>query len=201
MKLIIITIIIVLFFVYNKYKNIIKSRQLYDPCDAIRCDAKSKCINGECVKDIKICCKALNASCLSCQRNMNKEKFCKLFPNTNGCTNKKIKINDLKIGYGIGARYGHMVTIKYTGFFENKEFDSTYCKKHFSFQLGVGPIINGLHEGIRGMKIGGVREVLIPSNLAFGKKGIGIIPPNSILLYKIELIDINSIVEDIINKK
>ena len=62
-------------------------------------------------------------------------------------------------------------TIKYSGFFKNgKEFDSTYCKKHFTFQLGVSPIINSLHEGIRGMKIGGVREVIIPSNLAYGKK-------------------------------
>ena len=110
MKLIIITIIIVLFFVYNKYKNIIKSRQLYDPCDTIRCSNGTYCNNGNCIKkknSSKICCKAMTASCLSCQENISIKEYCKKYPNVIGCE-KKIKINDLKIGSGIRARYGHM---------------------------------------------------------------------------------------------
>ena len=82
----------------------------------------------------------------------------------------------------------------YTGSLENgHKFDSSHDKgKPFTFTLGKGEVIKGWDEGILGMKVGGKRTLIIPSELAYSKRGLGnIIPPNACLVFKVELINIS----------
>ena len=112
-------------------------------------------------------------------------------------TSSGLIISDQTIGNGSEAEAGQNVAVHYTGWlYENgwicKKFDSSvYRNQVFSFPLGAGRVIPGWDEGVQGMKIGGKRTLIIPSNLAYGPSGAGgVIPPNATLLFEIELIEI-----------
>ncbi|MCP6726722.1 MAG: FKBP-type peptidyl-prolyl cis-trans isomerase [Patescibacteria group bacterium] len=105
----------------------------------------------------------------------------------------KLKIEDIKVGEGATAEAGDQVTVHYVGTFENgTTFDSSRAKDTpFTFTLGVGQVIQGWDEGVAGMQIGGVRNLTIAPELAYGAGGIpGAIPPNSTLYFEVELIGI-----------
>ena len=107
-------------------------------------------------------------------------------------TSSGLKISDLKIGSGAEASAGQDVSVNYRGTLENgKEFDSSYGRAPFNFSLGSGQVIKGWDEGVAGMKIGGKRKLIIPPELGYGKRGIGSIPPNSTLIFEVELLGIN----------
>jgi len=95
-------------------------------------------------------------------------------------------------GSGDKPQIGDIVTIHYTGtFIDGKPFDSSLERhKPLSFTFGKNQIIPGLEEGIAKMRKGGKAQLIIPSNLAYGSKGQGIIPPYSTLIFDVELLDI-----------
>jgi len=98
---------------------------------------------------------------------------------------------DLLIGQGNEATEGKIVEVRYTGWLKNgKKFDSTEsCDKPMTFRMGAGDVIKGLDEGISGMREGGKRRLIIPPGLGFGKQGGGgVIPPNEVLTYEVELL-------------
>jgi len=99
-------------------------------------------------------------------------------------------IEDLVLGSGIPATAGKKVQVKYTGRFENgKVFDSS-LKAPFSFRLGTGQVIKGWDMGVKGMKVGGKRKLIVPPALGYGAKGVpGSIPANATLHFEVELID------------
>ena len=103
-----------------------------------------------------------------------------------------LKYWDTKVGTGTTATAGHKVKVHYTGWLTNgKKFDSSVGGKPFEFQLGGGQVIKGWDEGVAGMKVGGKRRLEIPSELAYGAKGYpGAIPPNSTLIFDVELLDV-----------
>lgn len=105
---------------------------------------------------------------------------------------KKMKIEDITMGQGKEAKSGDTVVVNYKGTLENgKQFDSSYDRgQSFETQIGVGKVIKGWDEGIPGMKVGGKRKLTIPPELAYGREGQGEIPPNSVLIFEVELLDV-----------
>jgi len=107
---------------------------------------------------------------------------------------------DEKVGTGREAILGNTVYVHYTGWlhdpFAYKErgnkFDSSVGQQPFSFSLGAGRVIKGWEQGVAGMKVGGKRTLVIPPELAYGVTGAGngMIPPNSYLIFDIELLDV-----------
>ena len=116
-----------------------------------------------------------------------------------GCNNKEIImengliIEDKVIGEGVVAEKYSIATVHYTGRLEKgKQFDSSkqIGREPLRFTLGVGQVIKGWDQGIIGMKVGGQRKLIIPPHLGYGDQDIGVIPPNSTLIFNIELIEI-----------
>ena len=109
-----------------------------------------------------------------------------------GAAPTKLETKDLIVGTGAEAKAGETVTVNYVGvlFHGGKEFDASWKRKEpFSFALGASQVIKGWDQGIPGMKVGGRRELVIPSNLAYGPKGSGSsIPPNAPLVFVVDLL-------------
>jgi FKBP-type peptidyl-prolyl cis-trans isomerase len=100
-------------------------------------------------------------------------------------------IVEMKKGMGAAPTPGKKVTVHYLGYFiDGKVFDSSYDRnKAFVFNYGVGEVIQGWDEGLSQMKIGGKYKLVIPSHLAYGDVKRGPIPPNSTLVFEMELLD------------
>jgi FKBP-type peptidyl-prolyl cis-trans isomerase len=107
-------------------------------------------------------------------------------------TSSGVQYWDIRIGTGATAMKGQTVTVHYTGWFTNgKKFDSSIGGKPLPFKLGAHEVIQGWEDGIAGMKVGGKRQLKIPSELGYGSKGYpGAIPPNATLIFDVELISI-----------
>jgi peptidylprolyl isomerase len=105
---------------------------------------------------------------------------------------KKLETKDLIVGTGAEAKTGETVTVNYVGvlFKGGTEFDASWKRKEpFQFKLGEGQVIKGWDQGVAGMKVGGRRELIIPSELAYGKTGSPpAIPPNAPLVFVIDLL-------------
>jgi len=106
-------------------------------------------------------------------------------------TDSGLKYYDIKVGDGEAPAKGQTVTAHYTGWLEDgTKFDSSLDRgQPFSFKLGAGQVIPGWDEGIGTMKVGGVRQLIIPPDLAYGARGAGgVIPPNATLTFEVELL-------------
>lgn len=100
---------------------------------------------------------------------------------------------DLEQGSGELAEAGRDVVVHYTGWLPSgQEFDSSHDRgEPYVFLLGTGDVIQGWHEGVAGMKVGGRRKLVIPPELAYGEAGRpGAIPPNATLVFDVELLDV-----------
>ena len=99
---------------------------------------------------------------------------------------------DLVVGTGATAAVGDTVTVHYIGTFTNgTKFDSSYdAGQPFPFRIGAGQVIAGWDQGVPGMKVGGKRRLTIPPSLAYGSQGRGPIPPNTTLVFEIDLLSI-----------
>jgi peptidylprolyl isomerase len=103
-----------------------------------------------------------------------------------------LRYYDIVEGDGTEATTGSAVTVNYTGWLtDNVKFDSSIDSgMPFPFTLGTGQVIPGWDEGVAGMKVGGIRQLVIPSALAYGETGSGVIPPGATLIFEVELLDV-----------
>lgn len=105
---------------------------------------------------------------------------------------------DIRVGTGAEATAGRTLTVNYTGWLYNPsgtdgkgtQFDSSAGRGPFSFVLGRGQVIAGWDQGVAGMRVGGLRRLVLPPNLAYGASGNGPIPPNATLVFDIELLNV-----------
>ena len=100
-------------------------------------------------------------------------------------------IEDIITGTGDEAKPGTTVSAHYVGvaFSTGEEFDASWNRgEPFSFTLGAGGVIPGWDQGVEGMKVGGRRMLIIPPELAYGSEGVGPIPPESTLVFVIDLL-------------
>jgi len=104
---------------------------------------------------------------------------------------------DTVVGTGAEAVAGKTATVHYTGYlydatkastsYKGTKFDTSVGGTPLSYVVASGQLITGFDEGVKGMKVGGKRTVLIPASMGYGAKGQGSIPPNANLVFDIEL--------------
>jgi len=102
-----------------------------------------------------------------------------------------IKFVDLVAGDGPAVTNGQLIEVNYTGWLQDgTKFDSSFDSgQPLTFNLGLGQVIAGWDLGLRDMKVGATRQLVIPAALAYGDKGAGgVIPPNANLVFEVELI-------------
>jgi peptidylprolyl isomerase len=106
-----------------------------------------------------------------------------------------LRYTDTVVGTGAEAKTGSYVTVNYTGTLtDGTQFDTSVGKAPLNFTIdGSTPfrVIDGWNQGVKGMKVGGKRHLVVPSNLGYGAQGAqGVIPPNATLLFDIELLEV-----------
>lgn len=108
-------------------------------------------------------------------------------------TSSGLEYIEVKEGTGEAAKAGNTVTVHYTGWLVNgTKFDSSLDRgESFSFPLGAQRVIQGWDEGVAGMKVTGIRKLIIPADLGYGARGAGgAIPPNATLIFEVQLLGI-----------
>lgn len=110
----------------------------------------------------------------------------------------ELKKTDTLAGSGRLAMAANMVSVHYSGWLyaprserqQGAHIDSSGKGAPFSFKLGAGSVIKGWDEGVRGMRVGGKRTLIVPAHMAFGKAGRGSVPAGANLIFEIELVDV-----------
>ncbi|SHH42685.1 FKBP-type peptidyl-prolyl cis-trans isomerase [Massilia sp. CF038] len=105
---------------------------------------------------------------------------------------------DISVGTGAEAVAAKTVKVHYTGWlyntnmanFKGTQFDSSAGKAPFTFTIGTNQVIPGFEQGVLGMRVGGKRTVVIPSSLGYGANGNSVVPPNSGLVFEMELVEV-----------
>lgn len=105
---------------------------------------------------------------------------------------------DIRLGTGTEAIAGKILTVNYTGWLydgnrtdlKGLQFDSSVGLPPLQFTLGTGSVIEGFDRGMTGMKVGGIRRIVIPPSLGYGTSRNNSIPANATLLFEVELLDV-----------
>ena len=107
----------------------------------------------------------------------------------------ELQIDDITVGDGGEATAGAKVAVHYVGvaFSSGEEFDASWNRDQpFEFKLGKGQVIPGWDTGVQGMKVGGRRQLTIPSAMAYGARGAGgVIKPHEPLVFVIDLLSVD----------
>ncbi|MGW3516238.1 FKBP-type peptidyl-prolyl cis-trans isomerase [Streptomyces hydrogenans] len=106
----------------------------------------------------------------------------------------ELTVRDLVVGDGPEAKPGMVARVHYVGvtFASGKEFDSSWDRDQpFKFALGGGRAVKGFDRGVRGMRVGGRREIIVPPRLGYGKQSPSpLIPPGSTLVFVVDLLSV-----------
>ncbi len=97
---------------------------------------------------------------------------------------------DITVGTGAVVANGQTLEVRYTGWLSSGfQFDSNRAAAStFSFVLGTGNVIQGWHEGLQGIRVGGSRQLIIPATLGYGPGGSGPIPGNAVIVFTVDVV-------------
>jgi hypothetical protein len=99
--------------------------------------------------------------------------------------------DDDPVGEGDSLGVDMTAVVHYSGWLpDGTLIDTSREGEPFRFRVGAGEVIDAWDIGVVGMRVGGTRRLVIPSDLGYGSAGIGIVPPNAILVFAIELLEI-----------
>lgn len=113
-------------------------------------------------------------------------------PKLSGKESTKLVAEDIVKGSGRAAKAGDNVVVHYVGvlYDTGEQFDASWDSgRPFNFALGQGNVIPGWDKGLEGMKVGGRRILVIPSDLAYGDQGQGPIPPGATLVFVVDMLN------------
>jgi len=99
-------------------------------------------------------------------------------------------VYDVQVGTGDMATASRHVELHHVGMFVDGRIFTQTGRKPFSFTLGEGRVIDGWEDGVLGMRVGGRRKLVIPSELAYGQQGDGAIPPGAVLVFDVTLVGV-----------
>ena len=116
-------------------------------------------------------------------------------PSSSGATFSSV---DLTVGNGDTVAKGDRIKVWYTGWIyvksapgnKGESFDSNRTRELFRYIVGTGHVIEGWDQGVPGMKVGGIRRLIIPPELAYGSQGQGPIQPGATLIFEIEVVEV-----------
>jgi len=105
--------------------------------------------------------------------------------------------SDLRLGTGAAATIGLQLTVQYTGWLydgaqteqKGPQFETSRGRAPLVFTIGANEVIQGWERGLIGLRVGGLRRLVIPPSLAYGGPRNGPIPPNATLVFEVELLD------------
>jgi FKBP-type peptidyl-prolyl cis-trans isomerase FkpA len=112
-----------------------------------------------------------------------------------------MQITDVAVGDGKEAVKGKAVTVHYTGWLyddhsadhQGPQFDSSRDRNDpFVFALGAGSVIKGWDEGVAKLRVGDHAILVIPGKLAYGPRGVDVIPPDATLIFIVEVVDVKA---------
>lgn len=106
-------------------------------------------------------------------------------------TSSGLYVQEVKEGTGVIAGRTSTVAVRYTGYLaDGRVFDTTGSGEPVVFQLGGSEVIRAWNEGIPGMKLEGIRRLVVRPGLAYGRRGRGGVPPNATLVFDIQLVGV-----------
>ena len=105
---------------------------------------------------------------------------------------------DLRLGTGVEATAGKILSVHYTGWLydgsktdlKGLQFDSSAGLEPLKFTLGTGSVIEGFDRGAAGMRVGGIRRIVVPPSLAYGSARNNSIPASATLVFEVELVEV-----------
>lgn len=119
-------------------------------------------------------------------------------PPTSPTEHPEFSQTDLAVGTGAAAAAGNVITVDYTGWLYDPTktdgkgpiFDTSRGRGALVFTLGVGYAIDGFELGVTGMRVGGIRRIIIPPSLGYGSVRVSAVPPYQTLVFEVELLDV-----------
>jgi FKBP-type peptidyl-prolyl cis-trans isomerase len=105
-----------------------------------------------------------------------------------------VYIKDVKVGDGAAVTTNRVISVRYQGWLpDGTRFDHNEPPRAlYQLVLGQSPVIEGWHQGLVGMKVGGIRLLVIPPSLGYGARAQGPIPANSVLVFRVEVVSQSS---------
>jgi len=105
---------------------------------------------------------------------------------------------DVRVGTGAEVVTGNLVSANYAGWFydgtktdkKGVQFTTSTGTGAIEFTVGAGVVIEGWDKGVVGMRVGGLRRLVVPPSMAYGERRYGIIPANATLVFEIEVLEI-----------
>ena len=193
---------------HTVFGKVVKGQEIVDLIGAVETAAMDKPAEDIFITAVKIIRKGSDAKGFDAPAIFDEQTKVAIAKMKEAVAAKERELDEVSVGFektASGLRYlitqanesgqtvnaGDMIKVHYTGkLLDGKVFDSSTGKDPIQFNVGTGRVIPGWDEGLQLLKVGEKATLIIPSNLAYGERGGGPIPPNSTLKFDVELVEV-----------